>query len=162
MNSRETLRTEKPNCSTMRKMANTLKGSDIEAERKRWNETNLSLENQGGVAIFDAKYSDVKQVDSKPYIIDAEQMEAVNKSVYKYFNTNEKILENSFSPEEWAAYYEAKIEPFAIQFSVSLSSQPSISARRSALSTPRKLKEKSMTSPSAVRQTEASPLTSVL
>ena len=102
------------------KMANTLKGSDIETERKRWNETNLSLENQGGVAIFDAKYSDVKQVDSKPYIIDAEQMEAVNKSVYKYFNTNGAILENNFTPDKWASYYEAKVEPFAIQLSLVL------------------------------------------
>ena len=103
------------------KMANTLKGADIEAERKRWNQTNLSLENQGGIAIFDAKYSDVRQVDSKPYIIDANQMEAVNKSVYKYFNTNEEILENNFTPEKWAAYYEAKVEPFAIQLSLVLS-----------------------------------------
>lgn len=100
------------------KMANTLKSADIEAERQRWNQTNLSLENQGGVAIFDAKYTDVKQIDSKPYIIDSDQMEAVNKSVYKYFNTNEDILENNFTPDKWASYYEAKIEPFAIQLSL--------------------------------------------
>jgi len=103
------------------KLAQALKPSDIEAERKRWVESNLAIGNQSGIALFDTKYSDVKQVDSKPYIIDATQLEAVKGNVYDYFGTNEAILRNKFTPEEWAAYYEAKIEPFALQLSLTLS-----------------------------------------
>ena len=103
------------------KLGTTLKPSDIEAERKRWVSTNLDISNNGGMAIFDAKYSDVKQVNSSPYIIDSAQIKAIQGNVFDYFGVNEKVLDNSFSPQEWAAFYEAKIEPFALQLSLVLS-----------------------------------------
>lgn len=103
------------------KLQNTLKPADIEAERKRWVSTNLGADNNGGIALFDAKYSDVKPIESKPYVVDPEQIKVVQGSVYKYFGTSEAILENKFSPDEWAAFYEAKVEPFALQLSLVLS-----------------------------------------
>lgn len=103
------------------KLASTLKSKDIEEERKRWLNDNLNIGNQSGLALVDAKYSDFKQIDSKPYVIDEGQMKAVQNNVYRYFGVNEKILTNSFTPEEWSAFYEAKIEPFALQLSLVLS-----------------------------------------
>ena len=50
----------------MAKLANIFKSDDIEAERKRFVETNLMADNNGGVLIFDNKYADVKQIVSKP------------------------------------------------------------------------------------------------
>ena len=35
--------------------------------------------------------------------------------MYSYFGTNKDILQNNFTPEKWNAYYEGKIEPFAIE-----------------------------------------------
>ena len=102
------------------KLQNTLKPADLEAERKRWVSTNLSKDNQGGIALFDAKYSDVKPIESKPYVVDPDQIKVIQESVYKYFGVNEQILENKFTSEEWAAYYEAKVEPFALQLSLVL------------------------------------------
>ena len=103
------------------KLSTALRPEDVEAERKRWVATNLDISNNGGIALFDAKYSEVKQVNSSPYVIDSAQMKAVQTSVYNYFGVNDKVLENSFTPEEWAAFYEAKIEPFALQLSLVLS-----------------------------------------
>lgn len=106
------------NIRFMARLANILKGPDIAAERKRFTEENLSAENNSGVLMFDNKYSEVKQIDSKPFIIDAEQMKIIKDNVFNYFGTNEKILQNSFDEEEWASYYEGRIEPFAIQCSL--------------------------------------------
>ena len=99
------------------KLTNTLKPADIKAERDRFVENNLGTDNNGGVLIFDNKYADVKQVDSKPFIVDAEQAEYIRSNVYNYFGVNEKILQNKFNEIEWGAYYEGEIEPFLIQLS---------------------------------------------
>jgi len=103
------------------RLGNTFKPGDIAAERKRFIEENLSIENDSCVLIYDGKYSEVKQIDSKPFTADALQMQAINEHVYQYFGTNSNILQNKFSEDEWNAYYEAKIEPFAIQLSLVMS-----------------------------------------
>ncbi len=100
------------------KLNNIFKGPDIEAERKRFTESNLSADNNSGVMMFDNKYSDVKQIVSKPFIIDDNQMNAIKANVFDYFGCNEKILQNNFAEDEWNAYYEGKIELFAIQTSL--------------------------------------------
>ena len=99
----------------MAKLGQTLRPEDITKERKRFSEDNLSSDNTTGVMMFDAKYSDVKQIDSKPFIIDADQMKLIQTNVYNYFSTNEKILQNNANDVENNSYFEGKIEPFAIQ-----------------------------------------------
>lgn len=105
----------------MAKVGSTLRPEDMGKERERFSKDNLSADNTSGVMMFDAKYSEVKQIDSKPFIVDAEQMKLIQTNVYNYFGTNEKILQNSFTEDEWNAYYEGKIEPFAIQTSLVMS-----------------------------------------
>ncbi len=113
------------NSATIRfvaKLKNMLKKSDIDAERQRFLEENLNPENENGVLIFDDKYADIKQVDSKPWTANANQMKQITENVYRYFRTNEKIIMNTYNEDEWAAYYEGEIEPFAIQLSQVMSS----------------------------------------
>lgn len=100
------------------KLANTLKSEDIEKEKKRFRNDNLGAENNGGVLIVDQKYEDVKQIDSKPFVVNPLQMAQIKENVFNYFGTNEKILQNNFTSDEWNAYYEGKIEPFAIEASL--------------------------------------------
>jgi hypothetical protein len=52
-----------------------------------------------------------------PWVVDAEQMDLINKGVFDYFGVNEDILTNKAFGDSWAAFYEGCIEPFAIQFS---------------------------------------------
>jgi hypothetical protein len=105
----------------MAKLGNTLRPEDIRKERDRFSADNLSLDNTSGVMMFDAKYSDVKQIESKPFIVDADQMKIIQNNVYNYFGVNEKILQNSYTEDEWNAFYEGKVEPFAIQLSLVMS-----------------------------------------
>jgi hypothetical protein len=56
-------------------------------------------------------------VDPKDYVPNAAQMDRTTQRIYSFFNTNSKIVQSSFSENDWIAYYEARIEPDAIQMS---------------------------------------------
>lgn len=97
------------------KLGMTLKDEDLERERKKFNVNNLGSSNNGGVLLIDQKYSEVKQIDSKPYIVNPSQMSQIKENVYNYFGTSENIVQNKYNSDEWNAYYEGKIEPFALE-----------------------------------------------
>ena len=100
------------------KIAQTLKPADLEAERKRFIDSNFNASNAGGVLLIDAKYDDVKQLQTNQYTVDSAQMLQIKENVFNYFGTNDLILQNKFKSEDWNAYYEGKIEPFAIEASL--------------------------------------------
>jgi len=105
----------------MAKVGQSLRPEDIKKERDRFSKDNLSSDNTSGVLMFDAKYSEVKQIESKPFVVDADQMKVIQNNVFNYFGTNESILQNAWTEDGWNAFYEGKIEPFAIQLSLVLS-----------------------------------------
>jgi len=104
----------------MAKLGQNLRPEDIEKERSQFSKQNLSADNQSGVMMFDSKYSEVKQIDSKPFIVDDKQMELIQNNVYNYLGTNEKMLQNSFTEDDFNSYYEGEIETFALQASLVL------------------------------------------
>ncbi len=109
------------NIRFLAKIANMLKPEDIQKERERFTEENLSADNKSGMIIYDNKFSELKQVESKPYTPNAMQMQQIQDNVCTHFGTNMDILQNKFNEETWNAYYEGKIEPFAIQLSLVMS-----------------------------------------
>lgn len=105
----------------MARIGNMLKPEDIKEERRRFSEENLSADNDSGMIIYDRKFEDVRQVESKPYTPNALQMQLIQENVCTHFGTNMDILQNKFGEETWNAYYEGKIEQFAIQLSLVMS-----------------------------------------
>lgn len=102
----------------MAKVGNFTKVEDLKKERQRFTEQNFSKEADAtGILLFPNTYSDIKQVDVKPWIVDADQMKVIQDNVYEYFGVNEDVLQNRAYGDKWAAFYEGGIEPFAIQFS---------------------------------------------
>ena len=102
----------------MAKVNNFTKGMDLAEERKKFTEQNLSREAKGGgILLFPNTYQDIKQIDVKPWVVDAEQMRIINDNIFEYFGVNEAILRNEAYGDKWTAFYEGAIEPFAIQFS---------------------------------------------
>lgn len=102
----------------MASVTNFTKSEDLAKERKRFTEENFSRDAEaGGILLFPNTYKDIKQIDAKPWVVDAEQMDLINKYVYEYFGVNEDILTNRAYGDAWTAFYEGAIEPFAIQFS---------------------------------------------
>lgn len=102
----------------MAQLANFAKPKDLAKERERFTKENLSTESEsGGFLLFPNTYKDIKQIDVKPYALDAEQMKAINENVFNYFGVNEKVLTNAAKAEELEAFFDGAIEPFAIQIS---------------------------------------------
>lgn len=100
----------------MAQMSNFAKAEDLALERQRFTAENFSKDsNGGGLLLFPNTYTNVKQVDVKPWVVDADQMKAIESNVFKYFGVNDDILTNHFNSDNWSAFYEGCIEPFAIQ-----------------------------------------------
>ena len=97
-----------------------LRPEDIERERSQFSALNLSSDNTTGVMMFDAKYKDVKQIESKPFTIDGEQMTLIQNNVFNYLGVSENVIQNKYTEDEFNAFYEGEIEPFALQLSLVL------------------------------------------
>lgn len=102
----------------MAQLSNFAKAEDLAKERQRFTQENLAADaNGGGLLLFPNTYTNIKQVDVKPWVVDAEQMKAIKDNVFDYFGVNEVVLTNQVYGDSWCAFYEGAIEPFAIQFS---------------------------------------------
>lgn len=102
----------------MAKVGNFTKVDDLKKERKRFTEENFSKESDPyGILLFPNTYSEIKQVDVKPWVVDADQMKLIKDGVFDYFTMNEDVLQGKAFGDKWTAYYESSIEPFAVQFS---------------------------------------------
>lgn len=102
----------------MAQSANWSKAEDLAKERKRFTENNFARDAEGGgLLLFPNTYKDIKQIDVKPWVVDADQMKVIRDNVFEYFGVNEDVLQNKAFGDSWAAFYEGAIEPFAIQFS---------------------------------------------
>ena len=95
----------------------SLRPEDLKKATKEFVDNYLSIDSEtGGAAAADAKY-DAKQVEPKDYVPNATQMDKTLQRIYSLLGTNEKIIQSKFSEDEWISYFEAKIEPIAIQLS---------------------------------------------
>lgn len=91
-----------------------LKGKDLKESKDNFVKDFLNMDNEGGIAALDAK-ARFQEVNLKPITLDNEQLKQVNYNIFDYFGVSEKIINNSFSEEEWNAFYEGVVEPRAIQ-----------------------------------------------
>lgn len=109
------------NAATFRFMAqlnNFASADDLAKERERFTKENLSTESSsGGFLLFPNTYKDIKQIDVKPYAVDAAQMEQIRENVFNYFGVSADVLQNKAKAEDLEAFFDGAIEPFAIQFS---------------------------------------------
>ena len=103
----------------MATVANLIKKEDMVKERKNWVQDNLGPD-AGGLALFPSNYTNAQQIQSHPNIVDSEQMRLIQTRVLNYFGSNEDVLQNKTVGDAWSAYYEGKIEPFALQLSLAM------------------------------------------
>ena len=92
-------------------------GDDLNRKREQFYIDNLSAKNYTGLMVYDNTFQDIKQVDESRYIIEEDEMTRVSSQVYSYFGINEDILQNHYDEEHYGAWYEGKVEPFAVQLS---------------------------------------------
>ena len=105
----------------MAQLSNYATDEDVGNEQQRFNKYMLAQENGGGMLLVPYGYTNVQQINSKPFVPDADQMKAIEKNVFDYFGVNEKILQNSATDEEMDAFFNGAVEPFMIQLAEVLS-----------------------------------------
>ncbi|WP_044810229.1 phage portal protein [Bacillus toyonensis] len=96
------------------KFKSVLKQEDIDSQVKNFVNNYLNISNDGGAASSDPRY-DLEQVKPEAFVPDSKQMQETVQRIYNFFNTNEKIIQSKYNEDEWTAYYESEIEPFAMQ-----------------------------------------------
>lgn len=102
-------------------LSGQVREEDIKKKRDRFGADNLAEENNSGIMLYDQTFASVEQIKPYSYAISDSEMARITESVYNYFGTNSAILQNSYNEEEWNAYYEGKVEAFAIQLGDGLS-----------------------------------------
>lgn len=76
----------------------------------------LDVSNSVGAAGVDTS-TEAEQIKPNDYVPNAAQIDRTITRIYNFFNTNEKIVQSKYTEDEWNAYYESEIEPFAMQWS---------------------------------------------
>ena len=115
----------------MARVNNFAKDEDLAKERKKFDRENFTGSG-GGVLLFPNRWDDIKQLDYKGYTISADQIKTIQQNVFNYFGVNENILQNKSIGDEWSAFYEGAVEPFAIQLSETMT-RMTFSQREQAL-----------------------------
>lgn len=93
------------------------KDDDLTKQRDKFVKNNLQISNNGsGVIVTDSKLA-YTPINEKSNPISSDQLSYAKNEIYDYFGVNENIIQNKFTEEQWAAFYEGAIEPVAIQMS---------------------------------------------
>lgn len=93
----------------------SLRPEDIKENVEAFVKNYLSIESDTfGAAGVDTKAT-ATRIEPKDYVPNALQTEKTVNRIYSFFNTNEKIVQSKWTEDEWTAYYEAEVEPVAIQ-----------------------------------------------
>lgn len=99
------------------KYMSALRPEDLKRNAQEFADNYLSMSsNSLGVAATDSK-AEAIQIQPHDYVPNAAQTDRQTKRIYDFFNTNEKIINSTYTEDEWIAYYESVIEPIAEQLS---------------------------------------------
>ncbi len=102
---------------------------DLKIERNAFSEINFSNENKQ-MMIFDSRYKDITQIESKAIFLDDKQQQMINQNIENYFGVSSKVIRHEFSSDyEWNSYYEGVIEPILIKLGEEITKMLYSSAR---------------------------------
>lgn len=99
------------------KASNFSMATDLAKERQRFDAENFQQKNGGGILLFPNTYNEIHQMTAQSFTIDTDELKLIERNVYDYFGVNEDIIQNKAHGDEFSAFYEGVIEPFAIQLS---------------------------------------------
>lgn len=93
----------------------SMRPEDIKKNVKEFVDNYLSVESETfGAAGVDSKAT-ATRIEPKDYVPNALQTKETITRIHSFFNTNEKIIQSKWTEDEWNAYYEAEVEPLAVQ-----------------------------------------------
>ena len=89
---------------------------DLRKERERFDRNNFQG-GGGGLLLFGNQMTNIKELSSKGYEVPEGQQAFIRQNVCNYFGVGEKVIRNEATGDELAAFFDGKIEPFAIKLS---------------------------------------------
>ncbi|MEX1308589.1 MAG: phage portal protein [Eubacteriales bacterium] len=98
------------------KYGTSLRDDTLKEKAKAFVETFMNIEDGVGAAAVGAEV-DAQQVEPKDYVPNAAVMDRAKERLYDYFGVNKNIIQNSFTENQWQAFYEQEIEPVSKQLS---------------------------------------------
>lgn len=102
------------------KYATRLGDKDKKARAKEFAANYLSVDNDTQVAAVDTTV-DAQQIHNNDNNIpNAAQMDRTTARIYNVFGVNEAIVQARYNEDQWNAYYESEIEPFAVQLALEM------------------------------------------
>lgn len=105
------------------KFTASMRPEDVKKNVQQFVQNYLAYESETfGAAGVDAK-ADIKQIEPKDYVPNAAQTDRITDRIYSFFNTNKNIVQSTWTEDQWNAYYEAEIEPVAIQLGACLTNR---------------------------------------
>lgn len=99
------------------KFTSVLRPEDLKAQRDQFVTDYLSISNDGGIGALDAK-AEFTPAEVKAQMADDKQMQIARDNAYRYFGVSEKIINNTYTEDEFNAFYSSVLEPIAIQLSL--------------------------------------------
>lgn len=82
----------------------------------------LQVNNNGGIVTLDTK-AEYVPINNRPAIISADQTREVKSKIYNYLGVTENIVNSSYTEDEFTAFYESVIEPFAVSLSMEMTAK---------------------------------------
>lgn len=99
------------------KFTSLVNPAQVKKEKDQFIKDYFSVTNNGGVAATDQRFEFIP-TNTAAYSVPQEQTEAIAKQIYSYLGVSQKIVFGEYSEDEFAAFYESTIEPFALQLSL--------------------------------------------
>lgn len=90
---------------------------ELKQKVREFQEAYMSAANDGGIAGLDNSM-EFHEITQHTNAIPVTQSAFLRENLYRYYNVNEKILNSTYNESEWNAFYEAVIEPIAVQLSL--------------------------------------------
>lgn len=102
------------------KFTSLVNPAQVKAEKEQFVSDYFNPANNGGIAATDQRFEFVPTAQMA-YNVPSELTESVNKQICAYLGVSPKIVAGEYTEDEFAAFYESLIEPFAIQMSLEFS-----------------------------------------
>lgn len=94
--------------------------AQVKAEKEQFVRDYMSLSNTCGIAATDQRFEFVP-TNTNGYNVPTEQAAEINRQICAYLGISPKIVSGEYSEDDFAAFYESIIEPFALQLSLECS-----------------------------------------
>lgn len=98
------------------KFTSLVNPAQVKAEKERFVSDYFNPGNSGGIAATDQRF-DFVPTNVTPYSVPKEQVETVNRQIYDYLGVGASIINGTYTENEFSAFYESIVEPFALQLS---------------------------------------------